>query len=127
MGCLGVRNWGRGRKHTVSYQSADPMLDQVRGMKYIANNEIPRHKYFNVDACKPLCEQRGTPLLSRGLHKDPEPWRPMGGITCTSQHMLVLTEEQCLDIGSKRRLNYFKYLAEDLAELKSKKDQNPKP
>jgi hypothetical protein len=79
-------------------------------MRYAGNNEIPHHKWFNMDAVKPLAEQQGTWIISRGLYKDPEPWRPMCGLGFTGNHPLVLDDQQCDDGGNKRRLNYLKML-----------------
>ena len=86
-------------------------LDQMRCMRYLANNEVPAHKYFNCDAVKALSEQEGVHILSRGLYASPVPWRPMAGIQCCSNHPLVLNDEQQADTGTRRRLCYLKMKA----------------
>mmetsp|Transcript_75192 Transcript_75192/g.121371 ORF Transcript_75192/g.121371 Transcript_75192/m.121371 type:complete len:666 (-) Transcript_75192:111-2108(-) len=83
-------------------------LDQMRSMRYLANNEVPSHTFFNCDALKALCEQEGVPILSRGLYADPVPWRPMGGIQLCSNHPLVLSDAQTIDTGNRRRINYLR-------------------
>ena len=98
-------------KHVVNPDAPSTTLDQLRCMRYAGNNEIPIHTWFNADAVKPLCEQQGTWLISRGLYKDPEPWRPMAGLGLTGNHPLILSDEQCADGGNRRRLNYLKMLA----------------
>jgi hypothetical protein len=95
-------------KHTVSHDSPSVHLDSVRSMRYVSNNEIPAHRWFNSDALKPLCEHEGTWIMSRGLYKDLEPWRSMAGLQLTSNFPLVLTDEQCADSGFARRLNFAK-------------------
>ena len=95
-------------KHTVSHDSPSVPLDSVRSMRYVSNNEIPAHRWFNSDALKPLCEHEGTWIMSRGLYKDLEPWRSMAGLQLTSNFPLVLTDEQCADTGCTRRINFAK-------------------
>jgi hypothetical protein len=95
-------------KHTVSHDSPGVHLDSVRSMRYVSNNEIPAHRWFNTDALKPLCEHEGTWIMSRGLYKDLEPWRSMAGLQLTSNFPIVLSDEQCADTGCTRRLNFAK-------------------
>ena len=95
-------------RHQIQPDAPSVTLNSCRYMRYMSNNEIPAHTWFNFDAVKPLCEQRGTWVVSRGLYQDCEPWRPMGGLHCTSNHPLVLTEEQAADSGNRRRLNYLR-------------------
>jgi hypothetical protein len=95
-------------KHVVNHDSPGVHLDAVRSMRYVSNNEIPAHRWFNTDALKPLCEHEGTWIMSRGLYKDLEPWRSMAGLQLTSNFPIVLTDEQCADSGCTRRLNFAK-------------------
>jgi hypothetical protein len=92
--------------HQVNPDSPSTTLDQMRGMRYLACNEVPAHKFYNCDAVKALTEQEGVPILSRGLYAAPVPWRPMAGIQCCSNHPMILNGEQQGDTGVKRRLNY---------------------
>jgi len=93
-------------KHTPQPDAPSTTLNQMRGMRYLCNNEIPLHTFFNMDAMKPLCEQEGAFILSRGLYQEPEPWRCMGGVGCTGNPEMVLTETQCEDTGTERRINH---------------------
>jgi hypothetical protein len=95
-------------KHVVNHDSPGVHLDAVRSMRYVSNNEIPAHRWFNTDALKPLCEHEGTWIMSRGLYKDLEPWRSMAGLQLTSNFPIVLTDEQCTDTGCTRRINFAK-------------------
>ena len=45
-------------------------------------------------------------MLTRTLYQEPEHWVPMCGIQGTDTPPLPLTEEQCADTGTRRRLNY---------------------
>jgi hypothetical protein len=95
-------------KHVVAHDSPGVHLDAVRSMRYVSNNEIPAHRWFNTDALKPLCEHEGTWIMSRGLYAQLEPWRSMAGLQLTSNFPIVLTDEQCADSGFGRRLNFAK-------------------
>ena len=97
--------------YNVNPDAPSTTLDQMRCMRYLANNEVPAHKYFNCDAVKALSEQEGVHILSRGLYASPVPWRPMAGIQCCSNHPLVLNDEQQSDTGNRRRLCYLKMKA----------------
>jgi len=78
-------------KHTPNPDALSAALDSFRTMRYLANNEVPAHKWFNIDAAKPICEQEG-----------------MGGLALTSNHSLVLDDTQREDTGVKRRLTHSK-------------------
>ena len=95
-------------KHVPNPDAPSATLDSFRNMRYLANNEVPAHTWFNFDAAKPICEQEGAWILSRGLYKDPEPWRSMGGLALTSNHPMVLDDTQREDTGVRRRLNHSK-------------------
>ena len=100
----------------VNPDAPSTTLDQMRGMRYLANNEVPLHRYFNTDAVKVLAEQEGVPILSRGIYAAPVPWRPMGGVLCCSNHPLVLNDEQQTDSGNGRRLLYSRMRRESMIE-----------
>ena len=106
-GCFGATippSWFTS-KHEPNPEAPSAILESFRSARYLANNEIPLHKWFNADAAKPMCEQEGTRMISRGLYKDPETWRAMGGVYLTSNYPIVLSEDQCEDTGTRRRLN----------------------
>ena len=44
--------------------------------------------------------------MTRTLYQEPEHWNPMCGIQGTGNPPLPLTEEQCADTGTRRRINY---------------------
>jgi hypothetical protein len=77
----------------------------------LANNEVPKHDYINMDAIKAICEQEGVPMVSRGLYADPVPWPPMGGVSMGGNHPLALTDAQMGDSGNRRRLCYLRMRA----------------
>jgi len=87
-------------------EATTSVLDSVRGMRYIANNEIPAHETFCTDSIKPLVEAEGTPMISRSMRANPTPWRPMCGLHLSSNHIIQLPEaEQHVNSGIARRLN----------------------
>jgi hypothetical protein len=87
-------------------EATTSVLDSIRGMRYVANNEIPANEAFCADSIKPLVEAEGTPMTSRGMRENPTPWRPMCGVHLSSNHITQLPEaEQHATSGSSRRLN----------------------
>ena len=98
-------------KYQVSPDSPSTTLEQMRGMRYLANNEVPKHDFINMDAIKAICEQEGVPMISRGLYADPVPWRPMAGVSMGGNHPLALTDAQMGDSGNRRRLCYLRMRA----------------
>jgi hypothetical protein len=98
-------------RYQVNPDAPSTTLEQMRGMRYLANNEVPKHDFINMDAIKALCEQEGVPMISRGLYADPVPWRPMAGVSMGGNHPLALTDAQMGDSGNRRRLCYLRMLA----------------
>ena len=88
----------------------DTTLDSCKHMRYMGNNEVPQHGFFDTDSIKPMVEMRGTGIVSRTIYEKPERWLPMGGLHLTSNHPLILSEAQCADTGLERRLNYYSML-----------------
>ena len=87
---------------------ADTVLDSCKHMRYLGNNEVPDHLFFDADSVKPMTENRGTGIVSRTIYEKPERWLPMGGLHLSGNHPLHLSESQCKDSGIARRLNYYK-------------------
>lgn len=98
-------------KYQINPDSPSTTLEQMRSMRYLANNEVPHHNFINLDAIKALCEQEGVPMISRGLYADPVPWRPMGGVSMGGNHPLALSDTQMADSGNRRRLCYLRMRA----------------
>ena len=86
-------------KHSPQPDAPSAMLNACRRMRHITNNEIPEHTFFNVGALKPLVEQGGSWMVTRGLYENPEPWRGMGGVHCSGNYELALSEKQATDTG----------------------------
>ncbi len=79
--------------------------------RYVYFNELKfdargKDRYFDDGDLKGLCEQEGTPIQTRTLYAEPESWKPMAVIQGTGNPPLPLTDEQCADTGTRRRLNY---------------------
>jgi hypothetical protein len=92
------------RKNDV--EGPTSVMDSMRGLRYISNNEIPQHECFNSDVIKGLVEAEGTPLTSRSMRENPSAWRPMAGLFLSSNHLIRISdEERHLDSGLARRLN----------------------
>lgn len=95
----------KGSAHRDS-EATTSVWDSIRGLRYVANNEIPAHDALNADVLKGLVEHEGTPQVSRGMRQNPTPWRPMCGVFLSSNHPPQLPEdERQPDSGTARRLN----------------------
>ena len=109
-------------RHNVNPDAPSAELTAMRYMRYLSNNEVPTHSFFNMDAAKPLSEHRGAWISSRTLYEKPEPWRPMAGLFCGGNRRLCLTEEQADDDANKQRLLYHRmphqFTAADRKEVK---------
>jgi hypothetical protein len=98
-------------RHAVNPDAPSTTLESMRGMKFVVSSEVPAHTHFAVDVAKALTEQQGAYMTSRGLYSSPVSWRPTAGLEMTSNHDLVLTDEQMSDSGLRRRLFYVKHSA----------------
>ena len=109
-------------RQPINPDAPSATLTPMRYMRHLANNEVPAHNFFNMDAAKPLTEHRGAWISSRALHEKPEPWRPMGGLFCGGNRRLCLTEQQAEDDANKQRLSYARmphqFMAADRREVK---------
>ena len=102
----------------TSLKQSDPngtqsVLHSCMNKRYCYFNELKfdaraKDRFFNAEQLKDLCEQEGTGLKTRTLYQEPENWNPMCGIVGTGNPPLPLTEEQCGDTGTRRRINYSK-------------------
>jgi hypothetical protein len=82
------------------------VMDSMRGLRYVSNNEIPMHDCFNSDVIKGLVEAEGTPQTSRSMRENPTAWRPMAGLFLSSNHIIRISDdERNADSGLARRLN----------------------
>ena len=93
------------RKHKPS-AGLDPVLDSAKAARLVIINEIPEHTWYNHDGLKPLCESRGSGLVSRDLYKSPARWIPCCGIDQFSNHKQAMSVAQSKDTGVRRRTNY---------------------
>jgi hypothetical protein len=98
-------------RHAVNPDAPSTTLESMRGMKFVVASEVPAHTYFAIDTAKALTEQQGAYMTSRGLYSAPVSWRPTAGLEMTSNHDLVLADEQMSDSGLRRRLLYVKHTA----------------
>ena len=87
-------------------ESCAPFLRSCAAARFVLISEVPNES-ISMTTLKPLCEQRGALVASRGLYEGAGGFRPMALPLITSNFTPRLCANESTDAGAKSRIRVF--------------------
>ena len=86
-------------------EGCSPFLSATEGARFVFVSEVPNRR-ISMALLKPLCEQRGAEIASRGLYRGGnESFTPTALVVLTSNFQPRLSHDERQDTGSSTRVN----------------------
>ena len=105
-GYCATLKWGYCMKGAnTSMEGCSPFLSATDGARFVFVSEVPNRR-ISMALLKPLCEQRGAEIASRGLYRGGnESFTPTALVVLTSNFQPRLAHDERQDTGSSTRVN----------------------